>query len=117
MIIGPSIRPFAAGERAFHALSRHAISKLPRTGRLDGDGGANYGAALVTIAHSTPGMLALTLAAGIWLYRRGQRYWIVALVASVPGGMLRFEKILCFECAGAKKSPKAPMLSELPSTM
>lgn len=43
---------------------------------------------LITHLHSTPGMLALTAGAGIWLYRRGQRYWIVALIASVPGGML-----------------------------
>ncbi|MBQ5941684.1 MULTISPECIES: phosphatase PAP2 family protein [unclassified Massilia] len=43
---------------------------------------------VVTHVHSTPGMLALTAIAGIWLYRRGHRYWIVALIASVPGGML-----------------------------
>ena len=43
---------------------------------------------LVTHMHSTPGMLALTAIAGIWLLRRGHRYWIVALIASVPGGML-----------------------------
>ncbi|MBQ5948254.1 phosphatase PAP2 family protein [Massilia sp. ST3] len=43
---------------------------------------------LVTHLHSTPGMLALAALTGCWLYRRGHRYWIVALVAAVPGGML-----------------------------
>ena len=43
---------------------------------------------LVTHIHSTPGMLILTALAAAWLFRRGHRYWIVALVASVPGGML-----------------------------
>ena len=42
----------------------------------------------VTHVHSTPGILALALVAGIWLYRRGHRYWTVALVASVPGGQI-----------------------------
>jgi undecaprenyl-diphosphatase len=43
---------------------------------------------LVTHVHSTPGILVLALLAGIWLYRKGHRYWIVALVASVPGGQV-----------------------------
>jgi len=43
---------------------------------------------LLTHLHSTPGVLAIALCIGIWLYRRRQRYWIVALVSSVPGGML-----------------------------
>lgn len=43
---------------------------------------------LLTHMHSTPGILAMTLLAGIWLYRRGHRYWILALVASVPGGQI-----------------------------
>lgn len=42
----------------------------------------------VTQVHRTPGVLALALVAGIWLYRRGHRYWVVALVSAVPGGML-----------------------------
>ena len=42
----------------------------------------------VTHLHSTPGILAMALLAGIWLYRRGHRYWILALVASVPGGQV-----------------------------
>lgn len=43
---------------------------------------------LITHIHSTPGMLTLTALAGVWLYKRGHRYWILALLASVPGGML-----------------------------
>lgn len=42
----------------------------------------------VTHVHSTPGILALAAIAGIWLYRKGHRYWTVALVASVPGGQI-----------------------------
>ena len=46
------------------------------------------GLLVLTHIHSTPGILAITFCAGVWLYRRGHRYWIVALVSSVPGGML-----------------------------
>lgn len=42
----------------------------------------------VTHLHSTPGILILAAFAGIWLYRKGHRYWTVALVASVPGGQV-----------------------------
>lgn len=42
----------------------------------------------VTQVHRTPGVLILALAAGIWLYRGGHRYWTLALVSAVPGGML-----------------------------
>ena len=52
-------------------------------------GGLQRDALLVlTHIHSTPGVLAIAAAVGIWLYRRGHRYWPVALIASVPGGML-----------------------------
>ena len=43
---------------------------------------------LLTHMHSTPGILAMALLAGIWLLRRGHRYWTVALLASVPGGQI-----------------------------
>lgn len=43
---------------------------------------------LVTHMHSTPGILAMALLAGIWLVRNGHRYWTLALVASVPGGQI-----------------------------
>jgi membrane-associated phospholipid phosphatase len=43
---------------------------------------------LFTHLHSTPGALGLALLAGIWLYRRGHRYWVLALASAVPGGML-----------------------------
>lgn len=42
----------------------------------------------VTHMHSTPGILAMALLVGIWLYRGGHRYWTLALVASVPGGQV-----------------------------
>lgn len=42
----------------------------------------------ITHLHSTPGILAMTLLLGIWLFRRGQRDWTLALVASVPGGQI-----------------------------
>lgn len=43
---------------------------------------------VMTTIHRTPGMLVMTFLVGIWLYRRGHRYWIVALISAVPGGML-----------------------------
>lgn len=43
---------------------------------------------ILTHLHSTPGVLAIAACAALWLYRAGQRYWTVALIASVPGGML-----------------------------
>lgn len=43
---------------------------------------------VLTHVHSTPGILALALLAGTWLYRQGHRYWTLALVASVPGGQI-----------------------------
>jgi len=43
---------------------------------------------VLTHLHSTPGVLAIAAGVGVWLVRRGHRYWPIALVASVPGGML-----------------------------
>jgi undecaprenyl-diphosphatase len=43
---------------------------------------------LLTHLHSTPGVLAIAFCIGVWLYRRGHRYWTLALISSVPGGML-----------------------------
>lgn len=43
---------------------------------------------ILTNIHSTPGVLAIAFCAAFWLYRRGQRYWTAAVIASVPGGML-----------------------------
>ncbi len=42
----------------------------------------------VTHLHSTPGVLGLALVLGYWWYRRGHRYWLLALLVTVPGGML-----------------------------
>lgn len=53
------------------------------------DGGLlRDGLLLLTNIHSTPGILVIAAGVGVWLYRRGHHYWIVALVSSVPGGML-----------------------------
>jgi undecaprenyl-diphosphatase len=38
--------------------------------------------------HSVAGTTAMALLAGWWLYARGARDWLLALVAAVPGGML-----------------------------
>ena len=46
------------------------------------------GLLLLTHLHSTPGVLAIAFCVGVWLVRRGHRYWPMALVAAVPGGML-----------------------------
>lgn len=53
------------------------------------EGGAlRDGLLLLTHLHSTPGILAIAFCVGVWLVRRGHRYWPVALVTAVPGGML-----------------------------
>lgn len=53
------------------------------------NGGALTQAMLfVTHWHSTGGMLAMVALLGWWLYTRRAWYWLLALVATVPGGML-----------------------------
>ena len=42
----------------------------------------------VTYVHGTAGLLLLAALLAIVLWRRGERAWILALVASVPGAML-----------------------------
>jgi membrane-associated phospholipid phosphatase len=52
-------------------------------------GGALTSAMLfVTHWHSVVGMLAMVALLGYWLYRRKAYYWLLALVFTVPGGML-----------------------------
>ncbi|MGV7210203.1 phosphatase PAP2 family protein [Oxalobacteraceae bacterium A2-2] len=42
----------------------------------------------VTHLHSGPGMAVLVAALAAWLWRRHARYWLLALLCSVPGGMI-----------------------------
>jgi undecaprenyl-diphosphatase len=42
----------------------------------------------VTWMHSVPGITVLALLFGAWLYRQRAFYWLLALVLTVPGGML-----------------------------
>lgn len=43
---------------------------------------------VITQIHSTPGILVIAALFGVWLYRRGHRYSLIALVSSVPGGQI-----------------------------
>jgi undecaprenyl-diphosphatase len=43
---------------------------------------------LITHVHNTAGMLVMTTLLGIYFYVRKAPYWILALMVSVPGGML-----------------------------
>jgi membrane-associated phospholipid phosphatase len=43
---------------------------------------------LITYLHSVPGVAALTLLLGWWLYRQRERDWLLALAVSMPGAML-----------------------------
>lgn len=52
------------------------------------NGGLRQFLMAVTQVHSTPGILVLALVAGTWLYRHGQRYWMIALASAVPGGLV-----------------------------
>lgn len=42
----------------------------------------------ITHAHNTAGMLIMTTVLGMYFYVRKARYWLLALLVSVPGGML-----------------------------
>ncbi len=42
----------------------------------------------ITHVHSTPGILVLAALFGVYLYRRGHRYSLIALASSVPGGQV-----------------------------
>jgi undecaprenyl-diphosphatase len=42
----------------------------------------------ITWMHSVPGIAVLALMFGAWLYRERASYWLLALVLTVPGGML-----------------------------
>jgi undecaprenyl-diphosphatase len=42
----------------------------------------------ITWMHSMPGIVVLSLLFGAWLYRKRACYWLLALVLTVPGGML-----------------------------
>ena len=42
----------------------------------------------ITHAHNTAGMLIMTAVLGIYFYLRKAPYWLLALLVSVPGGML-----------------------------
>lgn len=42
----------------------------------------------ITHMHSTPGILIMAALFGFFLYRRGHRYWLIALASSVPGGQV-----------------------------
>lgn len=43
---------------------------------------------LITHWHSPVGVLAMTAILGAWIWRRRERYWLAALLLSVPVGML-----------------------------
>ena len=43
---------------------------------------------VITHAHNTAGMLILTTMLGIYFYMRKAPYWLLALLVSVPGGMV-----------------------------
>ena len=42
----------------------------------------------ITHIHSTPGILIMAALFGVFLYRRGHRYSLIALASSVPGGQV-----------------------------
>jgi undecaprenyl-diphosphatase len=43
---------------------------------------------LMAYWHGVAGTLAMALLAGAWLRRRHERYWLLALAAAVPGGLV-----------------------------
>jgi membrane-associated phospholipid phosphatase len=81
----------------FGLLAEQVQSGAPIT-RLDGElatwfhGHASAGLTLFMLAitwlHSAWGILSMTAVFGGWLYRERLHHWLVALVVTVPGGML-----------------------------
>lgn len=64
----------------------------------------------VTHAHNTAGMLIMTTALGIYFYVRKAPYWLLALLLSVPGGML-LNVILKHVFQRARPSLENPLLT------
>lgn len=64
----------------------------------------------VTHAHNTAGMLIMTTALGIYFYLRKAQYWLLALLLSVPGGML-LNVILKHVFQRARPSLENPLLT------
>lgn len=64
----------------------------------------------VTHAHNTAGMLILTTVLGIYFYLRKAPYWLLALLVSVPGGML-LNVILKHVFQRARPSLENPLLT------
>jgi membrane-associated phospholipid phosphatase len=75
------------------------------------NGGALTQAMLfVTHWHSTGGVLAMVTLLGWWLYTRRASYWLLALVATVPGGML-LNVLMKTTFQRARPSFDAPLLT------
>ncbi|HEX9172966.1 MAG TPA: phosphatase PAP2 family protein [Telluria sp.] len=64
----------------------------------------------ITHWHSQPGIAAMALALGAWLYRNRAHYWLLALAATVPGGML-LNALLKYVFQRARPSWEDPLLS------
>lgn len=82
---------------AFAAIAAQVLAHGPLAAldaqlarRLHAGGNASLTRAMVVFAqiHGTAGVLAMVLLLGIYLARRGDRHWLVALVLAVPGAML-----------------------------
>ncbi len=64
----------------------------------------------ITHAHNTAGMLIMTAVLGIYFYLRKAPYWLLALLVSVPGGML-LNVILKHIFQRARPSLENPLLT------
>lgn len=64
----------------------------------------------ITHAHNTAGMLVMTTVLGIYFYLRKAPYWLLALLVSVPGGML-LNVILKHVFQRARPSLENPLLT------
>ncbi|MCC6072818.1 phosphatase PAP2 family protein [Massilia sp. GCM10020059] len=64
----------------------------------------------ITHAHNTAGMLIMTTALGVYFYLRKAQYWLLALLVSVPGGML-LNVILKHIFQRARPSLENPLLT------
>jgi membrane-associated phospholipid phosphatase len=64
----------------------------------------------ITHLHSVPGIIAMVLLLGAWLYRRGAYYWLLALAVTVPCGMM-LNVLLKYTFQRARPSFDQPLLT------
>lgn len=117
--LSAGVAALLCGAALFGALAHAVASQAPIT-HLDGQLAQYFHARArpgwtmfmlaVTHLHSQFGVLAMASVLGGYFYRQRLRYWLLALTASVPGGML-MNVLLKYSYQRARPQFDAPLLS------